>query len=420
MNIQEFIKKQPPGRLITMGFALVILIGTLLLLLPFSIKSGVTVTPLNALFTATSAVCVTGLVVVDTADTFTAFGQTVIGILIQIGGLGVASAGLSRVLAKEALNVDSYKGIVRMVEAVLLITLVVETAGALLSFPVFLKDYSPLHALGISIFHSVASFNNAGFDILGNMTNLIPYRDNVALNLITSVLVIVGGIGFPVILDLGKQRNFRRLTLHTKVVLVTTGILLAGGTLLLKLTEPISWMAAFFHSMSARTAGFSTCSLGSFSNGGLFVICILMFIGASSGSTGGGVKTSTMFVLLQSVRSEFSKRPVGAFRRSIPKENVSRASMIVICSALMVCVGTFLMCVAEPELTFMQLFFETVSAFSTAGLSTGITPGLGIAARWILIFFMFTGRLGAMTMITIWVSRQPKNARYTEESVTIG
>ena len=145
-----------------------------------------------------------------------------------------------------------------------------------------------------------------------------------------------------------------------------------------------------------------------------------MFIGASSGSTGGGVKTSTMFVLLQSVRSEFSKRPVGAFRRSIPKENVSRASMIVICSALMVCVGTFLMCVAEPELTFMQLFFETVSAFSTAGLSTGITPGLGIAARWILIFFMFTGRLGAMTMITIWVSRQPKNARYTEESVTIG
>lgn len=312
MNIQEFIKKQPPGRLITMGFALVILIGTLLLLLPFSIKSGVTVTPLNALFTATSAVCVTGLVVVDTADTFTAFGQTVIGILIQIGGLGVASAGLglmiaagkkvsikSRVLAKEALNVDSYKGIVRMVEAVLLITLVVETAGALLSFPVFLKDYSPLHALGISIFHSVASFNNAGFDILGNMTNLIPYRDNVALNLITSVLVIVGGIGFPVILDLGRQRNFRRLTLHTKVVLVTTGILLAGGTLLLKLTEPISWMAAFFHSMSARTAGFSTCSLGSFSNGGLFVICILMFIGASSGSTGGGVKTSTMFVLLQ-------------------------------------------------------------------------------------------------------------------------
>lgn len=275
MNIQEFIKKQPPGRLITMGFALVILIGTLLLLLPFSIKSGVTVTPLNALFTATSAVCVTGLVVVDTADTFTAFGQTVIGILIQIGGLGVASAGLglmiaagkkvsikSRVLAKEALNVDSYKGIVRMVEAVLLITLVVETAGALLSFPVFLKDYSPLHALGISIFHSVASFNNAGFDILGNMTNLIPYRDNVALNLITSVLVIVGGIGFPVILDLGKQRNFRRLTLHTKVVLVTTSILLAGGTLLLRLTEPISWMAAFFHSMSARTAGIFHLFLG--------------------------------------------------------------------------------------------------------------------------------------------------------------
>ena len=429
--MKTFIKKQPPGRLIAMGFAMVILIGTCLLLTPWSVRQGVTVKPVDALFSATSAVCVTGLVTIDTADHFTAFGQAIMGLLIQIGGLGVSSVGVglviaagkkvsfkSRTMAKEALNVDNYKGVVKLVKAVLCMTLGFELAGALLSFLVFSRDYPFLHAVGISVFHSVASFNNAGLDILGGLQNLIPYGDDVFLNIVTSALVIVGGIGFPVILDVARNRSFKKLTLHSKVVLVTSGGLLLSGTLLLKLTDHLTWMQAFFHSMSARTAGFSTCSLGEFSNAGLFVIMILMFIGASSGSTGGGVKTSTFFVLLQAIRSEFSKRRTGAFHRSIPRENVFRAGMLVITSMVLVCIGTFLMCVLAPQ--FVQIMFEVVSAFSTAGLSTGITPELGFAAKVVLILIMFTGRLGVMTMVTIWVTRPERQTRYTEESVMIG
>ena len=411
--MKTFIKKQPPGRLIAMGFAMVILIGTCLLLTPWSVRQGVTVKPVDALFSATSAVCVTGLVTIDTADHFTAFGQAIMGLLIQIGGLGVSSVGVglviaagkkvsfkSRTMAKEALNVDNYKGVVKLVKAVLCMTLGFELAGALLSFLVFSRDYP--------------------FDLLGWRQYLIHYGDDVFLNIVTSALVIVGGIGFPVILDVARNRSFKKLTLHSKVVLVTSGGLLLSGTLLLKLTDHLTWMQAFFHSMSARTAGFSTCSLGELSNAGLFVIMILMFIGASSGSTGGGVKTSTFFVLLQAIRSEFSKRRTGAFHRSIPRENVFRAGMLVITSMVLVCIGTFLMCVLAPQFDFVQIMFEVVSAFSTAGLSTGITPELGFAAKVVLILIMFTGRLGVMTMVTIWVTRPERQTRYTEESVMIG
>ncbi|CDA05419.1 putative uncharacterized protein [Blautia sp. CAG:257] len=290
-----------------MGFASVILIGTILLLMPVSVKEGAEVSFIDALFTSTSAVCVTGLIVVDTADHFTALGQGIIAVLIQIGGLGVTSVGVglvlaagkrvsikSRLMVKEALNVGDLKGMVKLVKAILIMTLCFESIGAALSFVVFVQNYSPLHALGISIFHSIA-FNNAGFDILGGLRNLIPYQNNVLLNLTTCFLIIAGGIGFLVILDIKKNKRFKKLSFNSKIVLSTSVILLAVGTLLLKMTEDISWMGAFFNSVSARTAGFSTYSVGSFSNAGLFVLCFLMFIGASPGSTGGGIKTSTFF-----------------------------------------------------------------------------------------------------------------------------
>lgn len=327
------IKKQPPGRLIVIGFALVILFGTGLLLLPVSVKDGARVSFIDALFTSTSAVCVTGLIAIDVADHFTTFGQTVVAALIQIGGLGVTSIGAGliiaarkkigikgRVLVKEAFNVDGFKGMVRLVKAVLLMTLCFELVGIGLSFIVFVQDYPPLKALGISAFHSIAAFNNSGFDILGGLRNLIPYQSNVLLNLTTCGLIIFGGLGFLVILDILKKRSFRKLSLHSKVVITTTVALLVIGTLLLKATENISWLGAFFQSVSARTAGFSTYAIGEFSNAGLFTLIILMFIGASPGSTGGGIKTSTFFVLMQQVRSLFTKKHIGAFRRSIPSE----------------------------------------------------------------------------------------------------
>lgn len=429
----EFLKHQPPGRLITTGFALVILLGALLLRLPCSVKEGVEVSFIDALFTSTSAVCVTGLIVIDTADHFTAFGQTIVALLIQIGGLGVTSVGVGvmvavgrkvgirgRSLVKEALNVSSYSGLVKLVKSILITTLCFEGVGALLSFIVFIQDYDPVHALGISIFHSVASFNNSGFDILGGMRSLTPYQNNLLLNLTTSGLIFFGGIGFLVIMDVLKRRSFKKLSLHSKVVLTTSGVLIILGTVLFKMTENITWLGAFFTSVSARTAGFATYSIGNFTNAGLFVLCILMFIGASPGSTGGGIKTSTFFVLAQSTRSMFSKNTVGAFRRSISRQNISKAYSIAMLSGLVVIVGIFLMCIIEPDIDFVKIMFEVISAFGTVGLSTGITPDLSGAGKLVIILLMFIGRLGAMTLITIWIERPEKHIRYTEETIAIG
>lgn len=433
-RIIEFIKNQPPARLIALGFAAVILLGALVLLLPISVRSGVQVTFVDALFTSTSAVCVTGLIAIDTADHFTPFGQGVVAALIQIGGLGVTSVGVgliiaagkrvsikSRLLVKEALNIDSYRGIVKLIKAVLLMTLCFEAAGAILSFLVFIQDYPLPHALGISIFHSIAAFNNSGFDILGGLRNLIPYQNNVLLNMTTCFLIIFGGLGFLVILDILKQRSFRKLALHSKVVITTTIGLLLVGTLLLKATENISWMGAFFHSVSARTAGFSTYPIGEFTQAGLFVLCVLMFIGASPGSTGGGIKTSTFFILLQMTKNVCTQKEPHAFRRSISRQNISKACVITILSVMVVCVATFLMCVLEKDCTLMQLLFEVISAFGTVGLSTGITPDLSDAGKLVIILVMYTGRLGAFTLLSTWAGHtETRNARYSEETVAIG
>lgn len=426
-------KKQPPGRLIAAGFAMLILFGAVLLLLPLSVRGDAEVHFIDALFTSTSAVCVTGLIAIDVADHFTTFGQAVVAVLIQVGGLGVTSIGVGlilaarknvglkgRILLKEALNIQGIKGMIRLVKSILLMTLCFELMGIVLSFLVFVQDYPVLKALWISIFHSIAAFNNSGFDILGGLRNLIPYQNNILLNLTTSGLIIFGGLGFLVILDVLKKRSFRKLTLHSKVVLTTTLTLLVAGTLLLKATEDITWLGAFFQSVSARTAGFSTYPIGEFTNAGLFTLIILMFIGASPGSTGGGIKTSTFFVLSQHVRSLFTKRHIGAFRRNIPSEVFSKACTISLLSLLLVCVGTFFLCVLEPEYSFVQLLFEEVSAFGTVGLSTGITPTLSVASKLILIFTMFAGRVGTFTLLTMWIDRPAPSVRYTEESVSIG
>ena len=428
------IKRQPPGRLIVAGFVLVILLDTGLRLLPISERGGGSVSFIDALFTSTSAVCVTGLIAIDVADHFTVFGQAVVAALIQVGGLGVTSIGVglilaagkkvgmrSRVLVKEALNVDGAKGMVRLVKSVLLLTLGFELVGAALSFIVFSQDFPLPKALGVSVFHSIAAFNNSGFDILGGLRNLIPYQSDVLLNLTTCGLIIFGGIGFLVILDVwSKKFRFKKFTFHTKVVVTTTGVLLLLGTLLLKATEDITWLGAFFHSVSARTAGFSTYAIGDFTDAGLFVLTLLMFIGASPGSTGGGIKTTTFFVLMQEVRSLFTKRHISAFRRSIPMEALAKAFLITMLSLLLVCACTFFLCILEPEYTFLQLLFEEVSAFGTVGLSTGITPSLGWVAKLVLIITMFAGRVGTFTLLSIWIERPAPTARYTEESLTIG
>ncbi|HZJ77718.1 MAG TPA: potassium transporter TrkG [Clostridia bacterium] len=431
--ISNIIKKQSPARLIAFGFSLVIFVGAFLLLLPISVNSGENVSLINALFTSTSAVCVTGLTVTDTADTFSVFGRTVIAILIQIGGLGVASVGVSfvmltrkrvnfkeRLLVKEALNVDTSKGLVRLVKSILVITIIIESLGVILNYFVFSKEYPPLSALGVSVFHSIASFNNSGFDIFGGFKSMTGYAGNTSLNIITSALVILGGIGFMVIIDVLKKRSWKRLTLHSKVVIVTSGALLTVGTLIIWGTEDISFLGAFFHSVSSRTAGFATFNTGNFTNAGLLFICFLMFVGASPGSTGGGIKTTTFFSLLQAAKSVALKSNSSAFRRKIPRLVITKAFIVALMAAMVIFTGTFMLCIFEPDNTFMQNFFEEVSAFGTVGFSTGITPTLSLYSKLVITFTMFIGRLGPVTIASLWIFKPDINLSYSEENIAIG
>jgi trk system potassium uptake protein TrkH len=422
-----------PGRFIVLGFAFVILLGAILLLLPISHNEGVDVSAIDALFTSTSAVCVTGLITVETAETYNVFGRIIIALLIQIGGLGVASVGVSfllltkgkvsfkdRLLLKEALNLNSMKGIVKLVKVILFITLCFEGTGVILSYIVFAQDYPPLQALGISLFHSVSSFNNAGFDVLGGFKSLIDYKSNVLLNLTTCGLIIFGGLGFYCIQEIVLKKSFRKFSLHTKVVISMTISLLVSGTLLIKLTEDVSWLGAFFFSTSARTAGFATYNVGEFTQSGLFVLILLMFVGASPGSTGGGVKTTTAFALVKSSYSLATNRQCASFKRRIPVEIIHRAFILVFLAAALICTSTFIISILEPEYSFIQLLFEVVSGFGTVGLSTGITPSLSTVSKIILILNMFVGRLGPLTMVTIWSFREASNISYSEETITIG
>lgn len=354
-------------------------------------------------------------------------------LLIQFGGLGVSSVGVGvillmrrhigfkeRILVKEGLNLDSPRGVVRLVRAVLIMTLSVELIGMCLSYIVFSRDHAPLAALGISAFHAVATFNNAGFDILGGLTNLIPYQDSVLLNLTTAAMIILGGLGFLVVMDVLGKRRFRAFTLHTKIVLTMTGTLLVVGTVLIRLTTEITWLGAFFTSASARTAGFSTFPLGEFSSAGLFSVIVLMFIGASPGSTGGGIKTKTFFALIVATYAIASNRHPTAFKRTIPRDVLYRAFVVTTLSIGLCGVVLLVLCILEPSLNVEALLFETVSAFATVGLSTGITPALTDGSKLVITATMFIGRLGPLTVASLLTFRELSGARYSEEPIPIG
>lgn len=430
----RLIKKQSPGRIIALGFASVILLGSILLMLPCSIQNGVTVRYVDALYTSTSAVCVTGLIVVDAGNTFTPIGQFFLGLLIQVGGLGVTAMGAGiiltmgrkvnlkgRNLIREAMNLDSGRGLVRFVKSIFVTTLIFELSGAILSFTVFIRDYTPLKAMGISLFHSVAAFNNSGFDILGNFQGLIPYQSNVMLNLVTCGLIFFGGIGFLVIQELWMKRfRWSKLSMHAKVVLTVSVSLIIFGGLLIKLTENVTWLGAFFHSVSARTAGFSTYPLGTFSKSGLLVLIALMFIGASPGSTGGGIKTSTFFVLLQGIKMAATNKSEKAFHYAVPNNAFRKAAVITLIALGVVGTGTYLMGILEPGINLMDALFEVTSAFGTVGLSTGITPGLCDGSKLLSILIMYIGRLGPLTIASLWYFTKGERISYPEGNIAIG
>ncbi len=432
--MKKLFRKLSTSRVIALGFLSVILTGSLLLYLPVSVREGVALRYIDALYTSTSAVCVTGLIAVDAYDTFTPLGQFFLALLIQVGRLGVTSVGAGiilitgkrllvrgRTLIRDASNLPSYKGVMSFIRSVLITTFTIEGVGAVLSFITFSRDYPLPRALGMSLFHAVAAFNNSGFDIIGGLRNLIPYRSSVLLNITTSLLIISGGIGFTVIHEMITYGfRWHKYSMHARVVISVSCALTVIGTLLLKMSENITWLGAFFFSVSARTAGFSTYPLSSFTHSGLFVLIALIFIGASPGSTGGGIKTTTFFVLIEGIKSAATNRSARAFRYSIPKEAFRKASVITLLALFLVVTSTWILLVLEPSLTLTDALFEMTSAFGTVGLSTGITPFLSVPAKLLSILVMFTGRLGPLTVASLWYFSPGENVRYPEGEIAIG
>ena len=427
------LKKIGPYGLITIGFLLSILIGGILLYLPISQKAGADVSLVDAFFITISAICVTGLSTIDVANSFNLFGYTIIALLIQIGGLGIVCAGLSiillagqkigikeRILIKDSLNLNSLKGIVKLVKSIFRITFIIEFIGALFSFCSFTKYYKFKDAIVISIFHSISAFNNAGFDLIGNFRNLVPFENDILLNLTTSGLIILGGLGFIVINEIIEKKDFKKISLHTKIVIKMSIALLIIGTLIIYVSSDISLLASFFTSVSSRTAGFNTVPIDSFNKVSLLFIMILMFIGASPSSTGGGIKTSTFYSLIKGTYSICSNKRCHSFKREISHETILKSFIVLFVGMIVVTSCLLCLCIFEPNIDLLDLLFESISAFATVGLSTGITPELSTISKIVIMITMFIGRVGGLTLLSLWTKKGKKYVSYPTEDILIG
>lgn len=431
-----------PAKVIAIGFLAVIAVGAVLLSLPVAHSGKVEVGFSDALFSAVSAVCVTGLITVDTGAAYSMFGQVVIAVLLQIGGLGITSisAGIITLLGgklstrgnsivREALNYPTYSGIGQMIRSVILLDLSIEAIGAVLSFFVFVGDYPISKAVWYSVFHAIAAFNNGGFDVLGRGDSVGVYTNNVYFNIVTCLLIMLGGLGFFVIRELLARfsamlhhREVGKLSLHSKVVLTMTAILTLGGTVILKLTEGgnITLLGAFFASVTARTAGFATYPMSNFSNAGILVMCVLMVIGASPGSTGGGVKTTTTLAFVKRLWSVITGKEARVFKRKIKDEDLQKSFIIVSLAVMWIIVQTGVMSMLEPDIPLRDILFEQSSAFSTAGLTTGITSSLSLPSKTVLMLTMYVGRLGPLTIATLWSAKKPDSVSRPEGYIPIG
>jgi trk system potassium uptake protein TrkH len=429
------------------GFAGVIILGTILLMFPMSSKGGQFTSPVDTLFTAASAVCVTGLVVKDTGTYWSSFGQGVILVLIQIGGLGfMTSATLlllllgrrigirERWLIGQSLGTGRLGGMVKLVRRVLVFTVIVEAIGAAIFYVHFSVEDPTGTAAWKAVFQAVSAFNNAGFDIFGRFRSLLDYQTDTLVILTTAGLVILGGISFVVVADVIRVRRFGRLSVDSKIVLVTTLGLLVLGTIVIFLTEygnadtlgplsfPYKLLNAFFHSVTPRTAGFSSINIGSMATYSQFFTILLMFVGGAAGSTAGGIKVNTFGMLVATIWSTIrGKEHAGAFGREFANQQIHRALALVMLSLTLIFIVVFALTITDKGFGFLKLLFETVSAFGTVGLSTGITPDLSVAGRLIITAVMFIGRLGPLILVLALTQRQqPSMFRYPEDEVRIG
>ncbi|NWF59775.1 MAG: ATPase [Fischerella sp.] len=441
------------SRTICLGFLALITVGTLLLMMPFSTSSGTWNDPIVALFTSTSAVCVTGLSVVDPGTYFSFWGELWIVLLAQIGGLGYMTTTTflilligrkfdlrQKIAIQQALDRPGMSGSTQIIRSIIATTLIFEITGIFLLLPAFVPDYGWDKGLWLAIFHSVNAWNNAGFSLFKD--SLIGYQSSPLVVFTVTGLIIFGGIGYQVILEiymmirdrLRKKTEHIVLSLDFKVATSTTLVLLVLGTIAFFLVELRNsktfvnldlfdkLLVAWFQSVTPRTAGFNTIDIGQMTTAGLFITIAFMFIGASPGGTGGGIKTTTLRVLTSCTKAILQgKEEVLLYERKIALSLVLKAVGVLIGSVATVIISTILITLTDPELDFIQILFEVVSAFATVGLSTGITGSVSIAAKLILIVTMYIGRVGVLLLMSaILGDPRPSRVHYPEENLLVG
>lgn len=434
-----------PAQILVIGFGSLILLGTFLFMLPIATyEKGRGLSFIDALFEATSAVCVTGLAVVDTGTTFTLFGEIVLLCLIQIGGWGFMTTGIfmfiilgkkiglkERLLLQDSLNVFSLSGVVNLVKRIILITIIVELIGATTLAIRWSLEMPLRKAIYYGIFHSISAFNNAGFGL--EPDNLSKWVGDPTVNVMITLLFITGGIGFTVILDLLHKRSFRKLSLHSKIALLMSLILIILGPLIILVSEynnpatigklPFGdklW-ASYFQGVVTRTAGFNTIDIGAMNLSSLVFMMALMFIGASPGSTGGGIKVTTFAIIIFAFWAVVTNRDdVNIFKRRISWDLVNKSLSIVVAGVFFIFLIFFLLTFTENA-DMSKILFETISAFGTVGLSANFSPELSPFGRVLITIMMFIGRLGPLTMaFALLNNRKEAKVRYAEEKILIG
>ena len=440
------------ARTICLSFLAVIAVGTVLLILPISTATGTWNDPIVALFTSTSAVCVTGLAVVDTGSDFSFWGQLFILLLIQVGGLGYMMITTFLILVlggrfnlrrkaaiQESFDRPFLQGSRNLVRSILATTLIFELTGILLLLYIFADEYGFNEGIWLAVFHSISAWNNAGFSLFSD--SLVIYRDSITVNLVISSLIIFGGIGYQVIIELycylahvAKGEKFKFIfSLNFKVVISTTLLLLILGTIgflviefsteqFTSLTGQEKILAAWFQSVSTRTAGFNTIDFGQMTTAALFMTIIFMFIGASPSGTGGGIKTTTLRIVMNCTKSILQgKEEVILYQRKVPISLILKAIGVIVGSVITIMISTILIAITDPQIDFLQLCFEVVSAFATVGLSTGITAKISPLGQLILVFTMYTGRVGILVlMAAILGDAKPSRVQYPEQNLLVG
>lgn len=441
--------KLHPSHFLILWFAILIFLGATLLNLPFASVDDRSIGFIDALFTAASAVCVTGLVVVNTAAHWTIFGKLVILMLIQVGGLGIMTMATliafllgkkitlkDRLLMQEEMNTTTIQGVVLLTRRVLFLTIGVELVGAIFLSMAFIKDYGTAKGIWFAVFHSISAFCNAGFDIIGN--SLVDYVDSPIVNITIVGLVIIGGLGFYAIMDIVQKKRFNSYMLHTKLVLIISASLLVFGFITMFVFEynnPATMgsleikgkiLSSLFHSMTPRTAGFNTLDTGALTMPSTFLTIIMMFIGGSPGSTAGGVKTTTVGIVVIAIfRLIKGNEDVEVLWKRIPIKLILRAIAVIGIALMIIAISTLILLVSEKSLglSFMDTLFEVVSAFGTVGLSRGLTPQLSNIGRLVITLTMFVGRLGPLTLAFGIAQRQKENKgyyRYPEGKILVG